>query len=275
MSMKRVGTREEPVWEVIGGRGELVAAALHAGHEVSAEARDYLALSEAERLREEDPHTDEWTTIVGPRIVGRHSRFEVDLNRPRAQAVYRRPEDAWGLRVWRKPPPKEVLDRSLAAYDAFYRKVNEMLRAKELSHELFAVLDIHSYNHRREGPDAPPADPTTNPEVNVGTGTMVDHEHWSPLVDRFIRDLHDFDFGGRHLDVRENIRFRGGFFPQWIHEHFPSSGCCLAIEFKKFFMDEWTGKPDREQVELIRRALDSTLPGLRESLGRLHREKAA
>ena len=31
----------------------------------------------------------------------RRSRFEVDLNRPREEAVYRVPEDCWGLDVWR------------------------------------------------------------------------------------------------------------------------------------------------------------------------------
>lgn len=267
--VKNNDTEKSPIWEIIPGRGCLLTAAIHSGHEVSPEVKEYLALPESERLREEDPFTDEWTMIVGPRILGKHSRFEVDLNRPRNKAIYRLPEDAWGMRVWRTPPPDEVLDRSLEAYDAFYREMNEFLSGKGKECDHFVVLDIHSYNHRREGPNAPPADPAENPEVNVGTGTLVDHQYWQPLIERFMADLHRFDYNGRHLDVRENVRFRGGFLPQWIHEHFPSSGCCLAIEFKKFFMDEWTGEPDHHQVELIREALNSTLPGLRASLGEL------
>ncbi|NIP16488.1 MAG: N-formylglutamate amidohydrolase, partial [Pseudomonadales bacterium] len=128
-------------------------------------------------------------------------------------AVYRRPKDAWGMRVWRRPLPDEVVERSLAAYDSFYRRMNELLSGKERQHDLFVVLDIHSYNHRRGGPEAPPAEPAENPEVNVGTGTMVDPDHWRPLIDRFITDLHDFDYDGRHLDVRENVSFQGGYFP--------------------------------------------------------------
>ena len=75
-----------------------------------------------------------------------------------------------------------------------------------------------------------------------------------------------FDFLGRHLDVRENVKFRGGQFSRWIHQTFPESGCALAIEFKKFFMDEWTGEPDKTQLEAIRQALQSTVPGILETL---------
>jgi hypothetical protein len=81
-------------------------------------------------------------------------------------------------------------------------------------------------------------------------------------------DLRAFDFLGRHLDVRENVKFQGGYFGRWIHRTFPESGCALAIEFKKFFMDEWTGRPDPRQLEAIRQALAATIPGVLEVLGK-------
>ena len=115
------------------------------------------------------------------------------------------------------------------------------------------------------GSDAPPDDPEYSPEVNIGTGSM-DRERWGRLVDQFMADLRDFDFLGRRLDVRENVRFNGGHMAKWIHGNFLTSGCCLAIEFKKFFMDEWTGKPVEEELEAITRALKATLPGLTDSL---------
>ena len=130
------------------------------------------------------------------------------------------------------------------------------------------VFDLHTYNHRREGPAGPAADPEKNPEVNLGTGSM-NRDKWAPIVDRFVTELRAFDFLGRKLDVRENIRFRGGHFGRWIHESFPDSGVALAIEFKKFFMDEWTGEPFEEHVEAIGRALASTIPGLLEGIHRL------
>ena len=49
---------------------------------------------------------------------------------------------------------------------------------------------------------------------------------------------------------------------RWTHEHFPDSGCVISIEFKKFFMDEWTGVPDSVQLEAIQQSLQSTVPGV-------------
>lgn len=86
------------------------------------------------------------------------------------------------------------------------------------------------------------------------------------MVERFIKDLRKFDFLGRHLDVRENVKFKGRQLARWIHEHYPDSACVLSIEFKKFFMDEWTGEGDEEQIKAIREALQSTMPGILEEL---------
>jgi hypothetical protein len=198
--------------------------------------------------------------------VGERSRFEVDLNRPREKAVYIQPEDAWGLQVWKQTPPAELIDRSLAEYDAFYAETHRVFTNLEKRFGRFVVFDLHTYNHRRAGPGGAPADAAENPEVNIGTGTMV-RDRWAPVVDRFISDLRAFDFLGRRLDVRENVKFRGGQFSRWTHETFPDSGCALAIEFKKFFMDEWSGEADTEQMEAITGALQSTIPGILEALG--------
>ncbi len=86
------------------------------------------------------------------------------------------------------------------------------------------------------------------------------------MVDRLITELSCFDFHGRCLDVRENVKFQGGHFGRWVHQTFPERVCAIAIEFKKFFMDEWSGTPDLEQVQCIYEALESTLPGVRAAL---------
>lgn len=251
----------DPLWNVTTAQSSLIATAIHDGHGLRSDVAALMALPESERLREEDPYTGKWTAVAPSRIVALRSRFEVDLNRPRDKAVYRRPEDAWGLQMWSAEPDENHVARSLAAYDAFYRQIRAVFSAAEERHQSFVVFDIHSYNHRRGGPQASPEDPEANPEVNIGTGTMV-RERWAPLVDGFIRDLRSFDFGGRSLDVRENVRFRGGFMSQWTHENFPKGGCVLAIEFKKFFMNEWTGELYPREHELILQALKSTVPGV-------------
>jgi hypothetical protein len=96
----------------------------------------------------------------------------------------------------------------------------------------------------------------------------MDRTYWAPIVDRFIADLRAFDYSGRRLDVRENVKFQGGGFGRWIHATFPRRVCAISIEFKKFFMDEWTGKADLDEVERIFRALQSTLPGVTAELER-------
>jgi hypothetical protein len=258
------------IWKLERGNSPLVATAIHAGHALREEVAAIMQLAEMDRLREEDPFTDQWTMVTDTRLIGLRSRFEVDLNRPRGQAVYIEPADAWGLQVWREKPSPAIIERSLAEYDAFYAEVKRLLTGLEQRFGRFVVFDLHSYNHRREGPGGPIADPLLNPEVNIGTGTM-DRERWAPLVDRFMADLRAVDFLGRHLDVRENVKFFGGQFPRWIHENFPESGCAIAIEFKKFFMDEWTGRPDPagKQLEAIRQALAATVPGVLEALTKL------
>lgn len=259
---------ESRIWEFRETQSPLIAVAVHHGHRVRDEVARHLSLAESERLREEDPWTGDWTSLGGSSVIGLRSRFEVDLNRPREAAVYRMKEDSWGLEVWRNGLPEEAMERSIAEYDSFYLEMERLLSEIQVQHDHFVVYDLHSYNHRRDGLGRPPADQSENPDVNVGTGTM-NRVLWAPIVDRFISDLRSFDFLGRQLDVRENVRFRGGNFPRWVHRTFPTSGCALAIEVKKFFMDEWTGEPDPVQVATMHRALLATIPGVLEELGRL------
>jgi len=258
----------EESYKIAMGMGPLVAAAIHDGHELRDEVGTITALSDDERLREEDPFTGGWTAVADTRIRGLRSRFEVDLNRPREKAVYLNPEDAWGLHVWSTSPPKSMVTESLRQYDAFYEEMRTVLSKLQNKYKRLVVFDLHTYNHRREGPDGPHADPKLNPEVNIGTGTL-NRKYWSPVIDRFINDLGAFDFLGRQLDVRENVKFQGGNFSRWIHQQFPGTVCSIAIEFKKFFMDEWTGKPDNVQVDAIKKALQFTIPGVLEELGKL------
>ncbi len=236
----------------------IMTAAIHAGHEIRRELEPLLKLTETARLREEDPFTDLFGDFAGIRITGTQSRFEIDLNRPREKAVYIKPEDAWGLRVWKSGLERNVIERSLAEYDRFYKRIGELLTKCASEYHQVIVLDIHSYNYRRLGPDAPFDDPDSNPDINVGTGTMRDRGRWAGLIECCIRSLGDYNYQGRHLDVRENVKFRGGWFPQWIHSNFPDSVCCLSLEVKKFFMDEWNGEPDLEQVEEIRKLFKAT-----------------
>nr|WP_306263795.1 N-formylglutamate amidohydrolase [Pararhizobium sp. IMCC3301] len=253
-------TTDRDWWTVHRGASPVLGTAIHNGHEVDATLEDQMALPEDDRLREEDPFTEFIIRDLPNRIAFHRSRFAVDLNRPREEAVYLSPEQSWGLEVWADDPTPEMIEHSLQMHDHYYLMLKMMLRELEEQYGHFIVLDIHSYNHRRAGPQARPSDPDDMPEINIGTYSM-DREKWAHVVDPFMDKLREFEFRGHKLDVRENVAFQGkGEQTRFIHDTFPKSGCAIAIEFKKFFMDEWTGKPDREALVAMRSMIQSALP---------------
>ncbi|MDY0908805.1 N-formylglutamate amidohydrolase [Microbacterium sp. CFBP9034] len=257
---------ERDAFEFVGDwTGQFIATAIHNGHDVRADFAAELALAEPDRLREEDPHTDEIGALIPARVLMHRSRFEVDLNRKRDEAVYRNSEDAWGLDILRNPPLDEALVAgSLEVYDAFYAEWGRRLdRVAERGP--FVVFDIHSYNHRRDGADAAGAPGEENPEVNVGTGSL-DRERFGAVADAFIESLAAAGTSSGPLDVRENVRFRGRQLAAWTHSRYPDRAVVLALEFKKVFMDEWTGEVDRGRIQELARALASTVPFVEKSL---------
>lgn len=252
-------------WELRDGGGPLIATAIHAGHALRPDVARLLRLGDADRRREEDPFTDDWVDIAPTSIAVLRSRFEVDLNRPRDAALYETPEQAWGMDLWDGPVPTSLRMASLETYDAFYAQLHDLLERAQARHGRFVVFDLHSYNHRRGGPGAEPDDPRVNPDINLGTGSM-DRERWATIVDTFLDDLRAADLDGHALDVRENVRFQGGHMARWVHEQFPDTGCVLAIEVKKFFMDEHRGEIDPRTHKAVREALSDTVPGMLDAL---------
>jgi N-formylglutamate amidohydrolase len=254
-----------PIWKTEFGDGPLVACAIHDGHATRPEVTKLFRLDAAARRYEEDPYTAAWTAIAPTRIIALRSRFEVDLNRPREKAVYLAAADAWGLDVWESPPPEAVVNRSLAAYDDFYAHLRLLLERLVARHRHVVVFDLHSYNHVRPASDSSPGDPRQNPEINLGTGSM-NRAYWSRIADRWLAETQAFDFFGRRLDVRENVKFFGGALPGWVHQNFPTTVCALAIEVKKFFMDEWTGQLDQAIHQQIGEALAQAATGVAHEL---------
>ena len=220
----------------------VMAIAVHAGHDVRPALAPKMKVDEFVRLREEDPYTGSIAARVGPNIVVNRSRFEVDLNRVREQAVYRSPADSWGIEVWREPLDDDEIAESLSLYDQFYEDLTQVLDGLVADHGGFVLYDIHSYNHRRPGPDAEPEPVSENPMVNLGTGSLPDR--WKPVADVFIEAMSAVRVGGELVDARPNVRFEGRQVAKWIHDRYGERACALSIEFKKVFMDEWTGEVD-------------------------------
>lgn len=229
------------------GDSRVIATAVHHGHELRPEIERIMAIDERTRRREEDPHTGDIAERFDVSVVVHHSRFEVDLNRKRDDAVYLTPEDAWGLDLWEYPPEDDMVEQSLQLYDAFYSNLAMTLDEMTKTHGGFVVYDIHSYNHRLQGPDEPPEDELGNPVLNLGTGSMPGK--WRPVADAFLEGMSRHQLDGEPIDARENVRFKGRSLAAFVHERYGEVGCALAIELKKVFMDEWSGElyPDRHR----------------------------
>ncbi|EMR01694.1 N-formylglutamate amidohydrolase [Cesiribacter andamanensis] len=239
------------------GEGPLLAAAIHDGHRLRPSINAYMGLSKEERLREEDPHTGTLARLFPTHIIGHYSRFETDLNRPRNKAIYLKPEDAWGLHVWRQSIPKDEVEESLQNYDAFYAAAEALLQKKIDRWGFVFIYDLHTYNHRRGGPQARPASEEKNPEINLGLGN-IDLGRWRPVIDTFTASYRSNYPGVEKPDIRENVKFEGGHFMHWVHERFGNKACSLSIEFKKTFMDEWTNELDQNHLHRIGQALKAT-----------------
>lgn len=238
-------------WKTQRGAGPVIATAIHNGHELRADVANAMVLSKEDRLREEDPYTGQAIQGISTHIIGSRSRFELDLNRREEDAVYRTSKQSWGLKVWHDEPGDELIEASQEIHRAFYRMMHDLLTDISQRHSRFVLLDVHSYNHRRDGPDGPPTDPDDAPEIDVGTFSMP-REYWSPVLEPVLEAMRSFDFNGRNLDVRENVVFHGGYLTRFVHENFPKTGCAIAIEFKKFYMDEWTGKPNPDDLAAMK-----------------------
>ncbi|WP_436247898.1 N-formylglutamate amidohydrolase [Mesorhizobium amorphae] len=253
-------------WTIKLGDSPVIGTAIHSGSDVGRTCQSLMCIPDPDRLREEDPFTEHFIADFPTQIVVHRSRFQVDLNRVREAAVYRSPDQSWGLNVWREPPAEDIVNESLAFHDAFYGELKRVLADVEKRYGKFVLVDVHSYNHRREGPKAAPASQDGAPDINIGTFSM-DRKRWAPIVDAFTDALRGQRLNGEPIDVRENVSFQGkGEQTRFVHANFPETGCAIAVEFKKIFMDEWSGEPDWAAIERLRAMLASTVPVLEAAL---------
>jgi predicted N-formylglutamate amidohydrolase len=249
-------------WKIRLGASPIIGTAIHSGTSVGDACRSLMSLSDTDRRREEDPFTERFIADFPTQIVVHRSRFQVDLNRAREAAVYMSRDQSWGLEVWREQPAEDIVRESLAFHDAFYSELNRVLADIERRYGRFVLVDVHSYNHRRDGPVSKPMSRDLAPDINIGTSSM-DRQRWALVVEAFMETLRGHSLNGEPIDVRENVSFQGkGEQTRFVHTNFPETGCAIAVEFKKIFMDEWSGKPDWGTIEQLRAILASTVPVL-------------
>ncbi len=234
--------------------GQVITTAIHAGHSIRREMLPWLEIGEAERLREEDPMTDYFLGVGDSMLRANRSRFECDLNRPREKAVSTDPEDQWGLKIWHSGLPDEQIEKSMQLHDEFYAMIRNHCDAMIARFGRILLLDIHSYNHRRHGTEAAAA-PAENPDIDLGATTM-NHDIYGDLLACFAEELRSVPVCGKTPQVGVNIRWEdGGNFPEWLHSIYGDDACVITLEYKKSFMDEWTGQANILALQHLREGL--------------------
>ena len=232
------------------------AFAIHDGHKIDKALEPFMVLGESERLREEDPYTATIGKLPFNRFVSSTSRFQLDINRVEENAVYLRPDQAWDLTVFKEDLPPQFVSKLYKRHQEIYRLIDELIQETIDRHGFFVVYDLHSYNAKRRNAEEI-VDTERNPQINLGTAYV--HSKWQELIQRFVRTIEGQKFDGKPVDIRENIKFKGGYLAQHINKKFGEKGCVLSIEFRKDFMDEWTGQVYPDKLEQCKQLLLATV----------------
>jgi hypothetical protein len=235
----------------------ILYTAIHAGHGIPDDIVKKIGISEIDRLREEDPYTQRFICDKNNHIIQLSSRFYYDINRARENAIYQRPEQCWGLPIY--PTAKLTtaeIELAYQKYNRFYENLEIIVESFLKIHQKLFVWDVHSYNHRRNGDGEAFDSDEENPEIILGTNnSKYMSPKWIPFVNEIQKTMSSAKFFGdfknrsllqKNLDVRVDVKFPGGYLSQWLNSRYGDRVCCIAIEFKKIWMNEWTGVVDEE-----------------------------
>ena len=177
-----------------------------------------VALSDADRLREEDPFTGQAIVDVPTHIIAHRSRFEARSHTRAGNRGLSNAGAILGLEVWREPPLDAVVEGSLGISSPLLRRRREPVRDIAADLPALRLLDVPATNHAAPAPTARRSRPTKRRKFNIGTFSMP-REEWAWLLDPLLQAMREYDFGGRRLDVRENVAFQGkGELTRFVHE---------------------------------------------------------
>jgi N-formylglutamate amidohydrolase len=227
-----------------------VVVAAHAGHRVRDELLTKMAIEEADRAYEEDTSVDEIAAELPVQMIALDSRYEYDANRIREQAVYLKPFQSWGKKVWQVPPTKEELEICYQKHDEFQEMLDHLVEQISGLTGRALVIDLHSYNHRRP---AQQIRSEAMPTFNLATSAHDQQKHRKAL-DALAGELRAIDLPGG-VTVKENAVFKkDGALATALEPKYPES-LVVPIEVKKIYMDETTGEVFPDLVARLRRGL--------------------
>ena len=239
------------IWKVsIREYVPLVCVALHSGSGFPVELEQHCLLSAADRIFEEDPHTDELVASQPIVMSGMDSRYYYDLNRTPGHCDE---TTVFGRRVWKQdvhPLSSLAQQRHEKFYALFKVLVDKLV-------ELFGyclIIDVHSYNYSRIDRETP--------LFNLGTANYK-REEAHLFARQWKQVLANTRLPGINIPVAENDVFKGdGYLLQWVQREFPQTCLTICIDIKKIYCDEATGAiyplQFRRLSQILNKAIRST-----------------
>jgi len=229
---------------------------MHSGHQVRKEILEILAVSEEDRYREEDLYTDRFIANFPIRIHALDSRYEYELNRNPYRALYDFDKPQWGMKVWKREVTEDERALSVKKHREFH-KLLEMVCQYLLTQRSHALLfDMHSYCYQREEKQTWQED--ERPEINIGTGA-VNREIFEPAIACFKSNLRRTKIYDSPLRISENEIFFGGYLSRHLSRIYHEQLLVLAIEYKKIFMNEWTGELYQDVLDKLIRDFNTAV----------------
>ncbi len=213
--------------------------AVHAGSLIREDLQDALAVSETDRFREEDPATELFIKGLPIQIIALDSRFEYDVNRPEDKAIPLTPDMAWGLEVWNRDLTASEKEFALIKYREFHCLMDIISDYLVSIAEKAYIFDMHSYCYQRD--QSLPWYENGKPEINLGT-EAINKEVFGQEICMLLEQFGQLSVEGRKIRAAENEVFRGGFLARKLCARHYNKLAVFAVEFKKIFMDEWSGE---------------------------------
>ena len=213
--------------------------AVHSGNLIREDLQDALAISEADRFREEDPATEQFIKGLPIQVIALDSRFEYDVNRPEDKAIPLTPDMAWGLEVWNRDLTAAEKEVTLNKYREFHSLMDIISDYLTSISEKAYIFDMHSYCYQRD--QNLPWYENGKPEINLGT-EAINKEVFGQEIRMLLEKFGQVSLEGRKIRAAENEVFRGGFLARKLCARHYNKLAVFAVEFKKIFMDEWSGE---------------------------------
>ncbi|WP_299808499.1 flavohemoglobin expression-modulating QEGLA motif protein [uncultured Shewanella sp.] len=203
-----------------------VCTAIHNGHNLRDDLQSICALTTEERLYAEAPYTADMLSSFPIVLIGNDSRFEYDLNRPKAHSTNYKT-------AWKKPLTTKQRNESHAKHQSFYNVLSALVTRLEKQFKNSIVFDVHSYNYQKIEGDTP--------TFNIGT-SQIDIERWGTTCQSFEKQLSKIELPNLDVRAARDEVFQGrGYLIAHVNAHFDHT-LVLPLEVKKVFMDETTGE---------------------------------